>query len=163
MGLKRTCLARHPLLAGENMWWVWDDYQYPTHINVSPVFKVTILFLVKWPSWICWLSSLEWLPTIEHKIQSFYKHAIPFCCPYLDPHLTRHHSNIGVHLRSISKMWWIKYKDVCQKKLTHVFFVSVLRSTLNHVSLKHNFPVKKNDRIRSAYLIIVFRLLLWSI
>ena len=33
-----------------------------------------------------------------------FKHIMPFWCPFLDPHITTHHSNKGVCLRRVTKL-----------------------------------------------------------
>ena len=40
---------------------------------------------------------LEWLPYFEHVIMCLLNTSL-FWCPFLDPHLTTYHSNIGVHI-----------------------------------------------------------------
>jgi hypothetical protein len=46
---------------------------------------------------MCWLLNLEWLANCWTRGHIFLKQMMPFCCPFLDPHLTTYHSHIGVH------------------------------------------------------------------
>ena len=52
------------------------------------------------PPSFCWLLSLEWLTHFEHIRPISFKQ-ISFWCPFLDPHLTTHQSNIGVHMLEV--------------------------------------------------------------
>ena len=68
-------------------------------MNTLFIIKVNILELIKLPCRSCQL-----LLTIEPgMVNRFlarspisFKHMMPFWCPFIDPHLTAHHSNIGV-------------------------------------------------------------------
>ena len=63
------------------------------------------LFLIKWSYrflQLCWLLSLEWLTKLEHAVQSLLKRS--FWCPFLDPHLTTHPSNLGVSSREVTEL-----------------------------------------------------------
>jgi hypothetical protein len=40
-----------------------------------------------------------------------------FWCPFLDPDLTMHHLNIGIHLRQVTKLGPLTLVD--RKKVTH--------------------------------------------
>ena len=53
------------------------------------------------PLQLCRLLSLEWL-IISTMCFIFLAHA--FSCPFLDPRLTTHHSNIGVRFRKLIKL-----------------------------------------------------------
>ena len=71
-------------------------------MNVILISKVKRLFLIEWlyrSSQLYGLLSLEWLTNSfwAHRPISF-KNMMLFCVLFLDPHLTTHHSNIGVYL-----------------------------------------------------------------
>ena len=70
-------------------------------MNIVFVIKVKIVVLVKWsfrsPT-LCSQLSLEWFSYFEHVDPISFKHLI-FLYSYLEPHLTKYHSNIGVCLR----------------------------------------------------------------
>ena len=64
-------------------------------MNIWYVIKVNILYLLKGSykssPW-CLLLNLEQITNFEHIVQL---PLMPFWCPFLDPHLTAHHSNRG--------------------------------------------------------------------
>ena len=68
-------------------------------MNILIIIKVKILFLIEWSErapQLCCILSLEWLTNFEQEVQS-REHV--FQCLFLGPHLTTHHSNIGVQSR----------------------------------------------------------------
>jgi hypothetical protein len=97
-----------------NMQLVWDDYQIQIRLEALAIFLmifghcINILFFITWrfsflltdhigsPNYVIQPSMVNkfW----EHRAISF-EHAIPFWCPYLNPHLTSDNSNISVQLR----------------------------------------------------------------
>ena len=74
-------------------------------MNILSIIQVKILVLIQYsnsrspppPSKLYSLSSLEWFNIFEHVVQSLLKH-MSFWCPFVDPHLTTYHSNIGVYI-----------------------------------------------------------------
>ena len=58
---------------------------------------ILLLWYFKVNPQLHWLFGLEWLTNFEHLIESLLNTS--FWCPFLDPHLTAHYSNIGVWLR----------------------------------------------------------------
>ena len=76
-------------------------------MNILSIVKVKSIWVIKWlykpPPQLCWLLRLEWPIKVEHVVQILINMCL-FGVPFLDPHLTNHHSNIGVRLRWGTKL-----------------------------------------------------------
>ena len=73
--------------------WSWNAYL---------IHQVKILLFIwsqMWPQ-LCWLLNLDWFTKFEHVVLISLRHMCIWC-PFLDPHLTRHHLTIDVHWRRV--------------------------------------------------------------
>ena len=72
-------------------------------MNILFTIKVKILVPMKWSSYrslhLCWLLSLECSTYFEFVAKPLLIKHMSFWYPFLEPHLTMYHSNIGVWLR----------------------------------------------------------------
>ena len=71
-----------------------------SYMNFLYIFEAKIHALMKWSyrsPQSCWLLSLEWLAHSKHVLQSL-SNTKSFWCPFVDPHLTPYHQNIGVQI-----------------------------------------------------------------
>lgn len=76
------------------------------------LFRVRIHVLVKWTCRLRQLLNLEWLSCFEHA-QSHIFEDTSFWYPFLQPHQTTRHSNMGVQSRHVNKLSMATFNISC--------------------------------------------------
>ena len=83
------------------------------------------------PHFVEYLLSLEWFTNFRACSLISYRDMMPFPSPFLDLHLTTHHSNIGVQFKQVTELSLLKLVQdssndlLCDKLRAHPYFLCV--------------------------------------